>query len=384
MDDRLRILLAIHHELDSDTGAPGTTMALRDCYRALGHEVKVLSFDDMPVRRPFLAAQLAFPSFVAKRLAQERRRGLDVVDASAGDAWVWATLTRAENRPVLVTRSHGLEHLRHERTVEHARNEGEQVRWRYWVYRGGWRLKEVQKAIEGSDLTFVLNEDERQYVVNKMGIPEERVRLTANGLRDELLEVARKANAGEGPRSDIAYIGNYRPMKGTKYGAAALTAQMRAHPDLRASYIGTGVPREQVLADFPAELHERIATIDHYNRPDLPSILEGHGILLFPSLTEGFSVALIEAMACGLVPVAAENQGARQAVQSGQNGLLVPLADAGALETELGRLLDDAPLRERLQAGARETGLNHSWSRIAAQRVEDYRTAIARRQGAAQ
>lgn len=379
MNDRLRIILPIHHVLDSDTGAPGTTMALRDNYRALGHEVKVISFDDMPVRLPHLATQLAFPSFVAKRLVQETRKGLDVIDASAGDAWVWATITRAANRPVLATRSHGLEHLRHQRSVEYARKKGEPLRWRYWAYHGGWRLKEVKIAIDASDVIFVLNETEREYVIDRLGIPAERVCLTTNGLRDELLEVARATNAGDGARTDVAYVGNYREMKGVEYGAQALTPAMRAHPELRASFLGTGVPRERVLADYPADLHERIETVEHYNRPDLPRLLEGHGIFLFPSLTEGFSVALIEAMACGLAPVAAANQGAKQTVKSGQNGLLVPPADSTALETELGRLLDDAPLRERLQAEARRTGLRHSWSAIAAERVEAYRTALARR-----
>jgi len=379
MNDQLRILLAIHHELDSDTGAPGTTMALRDAYRELGHEVQVLSFDDMPVRLPFLATQLAFPTFVAKRLAQERRKGLDVVDASAGDAWVWATVTRAVNRPVLVTRSHGLEHLRHERTIEHAQKEGEQLRRRYWIYRGGWRLKEVKIAIDGSDLIFVLNESEREYVITRLGIPAERVHLTANGLRDGLLEAAGATNAGSDARTDVAYVGNYRTMKGIKYGAEALTASMRSHPDLKASFLGTGVPRERVLADYPQDLHARLKTVESYNRPDLPGLLEGHGILLFPSLSEGFSVALIEAMACGLAPVAAANQGAKQAVEHEQNGLLVPLSDGAALEAELRRLLDDAPLRERLQAEARKKGLSHSWSTIAAERVEDYRWALEHR-----
>ena len=111
MSHSLRILLSIHHELDPDSGAPGSTVALGKAYANLGHEVRLLSFDDLPGHLPHRAAAMAYPPFVAMRLAREARRGIDVIDASTGDTWVWAALTRGRRRPLLVTRSHGLEHL---------------------------------------------------------------------------------------------------------------------------------------------------------------------------------------------------------------------------------------------------------------------------------
>jgi glycosyltransferase involved in cell wall biosynthesis len=378
MSDRLRILLSIHHEINSDSGAPGSTLALRDAYAGMGHDVRLLSFDDFPVRLPFRAGSLAYPPFVAQRLARETRRGLDVIDASAGDAWMWASLTRRGHRPLLVTRSHGLERLFHERIVEHARLEGERLSWKYWLYWGGWRLREVEKSLRAADLVLVLNDTEHAYVTKRLGVPDERVRLTTNGLRDGFLDTARTINLG-GDRSAIAYVGEYRVMKGVAYGARALTGVMADHPEATVSFIGTGVPREQVLAEFPPELHARIKTIERYERPELPNILEGHGILLFPSLSEGFSLALLESMACGLAPVAAANVGAKQIVKPERSGLLVPLADAGALEAALRQLLDDPSLLKRLQEEARKVALGHSWNHIAEERVEDYREALARR-----
>ena len=44
----MKILLAIHHPLDPNLGAPGVTWRLGQEYIKLGHEVKFFSFDDLP------------------------------------------------------------------------------------------------------------------------------------------------------------------------------------------------------------------------------------------------------------------------------------------------------------------------------------------------
>ena len=71
-----------------------------------------------------------------------------------------------------------------------------------------------------------------------------------------------------------------------------------------------------------------------------------------PSRAEGFSVALVEAMACGLPIVASNASGVTEALGDG-TGIVVPRGDARALAEAIGRLLDDEPLRRRLGERAR-------------------------------
>ena len=85
----MRILLSIHHRLVPGAGAPGATLALADALRRLGHEADTLSFDSVARVPGDRARELLFPELAALRLRKLAGR-YDVVDASTGDAWLWA------------------------------------------------------------------------------------------------------------------------------------------------------------------------------------------------------------------------------------------------------------------------------------------------------
>jgi glycosyltransferase involved in cell wall biosynthesis len=84
-------------------------------------------------------------------------------------------------------------------------------------------------------------------------------------------------------------------------------------------------------------------------RDDIPDILRGLDCFVLPSLAEGISNTILEAMACGLPVVATDVGGNRELLEPGVTGELVPAADPAALaEAILGYAAD--PLRAR-QAG---------------------------------
>ena len=85
---------------------------------------------------------------------------------------------------------------------------------------------------------------------------------------------------------------------------------------------------------------------------------------MFPSLSEGFSGALLEAMAAAL-PVIATNAGAAaDLLTDGRNALVVPAADADALAAAATRLMSDPTLRRRLGAAAQTTAQRYEWTRV--------------------
>jgi glycosyltransferase involved in cell wall biosynthesis len=376
----MRILISTHHRMSPDSGAPGTGLALGHAFAALGHGVRYLSFDNLPSLSDRTSGMI-YPEYVAWELRRRRYGDIDVVDASTGDAWIWGSLRPKREGPLLVTRSHGLEHLFEQHTAEHARRHDVRISFRHRLYSSAWRQSEVRRSLRCADLVLALNAEEREYAIERLGIEPDRIEIVANGLDSRFVESATAVNRAPGAR-DIAYVGAYREMKGVEYASAALVEVMRREPEVRASFLGGEVPREQILCRFPAELHERIATVDRYRRQSLPELLEGHGILLFPSLSEGFGNALVEGMACGLAPVAARSAGAEQIVKPESDGLLVPRFDAEAMAAETLRLLNSQALLERLQVAARQAAERYALDTVAAQTLELYQRSIDRRQEA--
>jgi glycosyltransferase involved in cell wall biosynthesis len=83
---------------------------------------------------------------------------------------------------------------------------------------------------------------------------------------------------------------------------------------------------------------------DFYHRSD---------VMVLPTFYEGYGMAVAEALARG-IPVVATSTGAIADLVGADAGLLVPVGDETALSTALRSVIEDAPLRARLQAGARQ------------------------------
>jgi glycosyltransferase involved in cell wall biosynthesis len=83
-------------------------------------------------------------------------------------------------------------------------------------------------------------------------------------------------------------------------------------------------------------------------RTDVATLLRGADLFVLPSHREGMPRAIIEAMMTGLPVVATRIRGAREIVADGTTGLLVPVRDEAALAAALGRLVNDAPLRQAM------------------------------------
>jgi len=90
-----------------------------------------------------------------------------------------------------------------------------------------------------------------------------------------------------------------------------------------------------------------------------------HDVFLFPSLLEGLPTVLLEAMASGMPVVTTETCGMQDVVEDGFNGLLLPPADAKAIEEAVLRLAASAELRRCLGQAAQQTMTRYTWERSA-------------------
>ena len=90
-------------------------------------------------------------------------------------------------------------------------------------------------------------------------------------------------------------------------------------------------------------------------------VLKQADMFVSSSELEGFPMALCEAMACGLPVIATEYHTAvRDIIENGQNGILVPTGDSGALAATMIHLIDDPHERKRLAENSVEIGTRYS------------------------
>jgi glycosyltransferase involved in cell wall biosynthesis len=99
-------------------------------------------------------------------------------------------------------------------------------------------------------------------------------------------------------------------------------------------------------------------------------------IFVFPSTTETFGLVTIEAMASGLVPVAAQVGGAAGIIQDGKSGLFAPPLNAEGLANGVSFLLDNPGRREEISNKAIERAQEFSWEMILGQLFSSYESVI--------
>ena len=126
-------------------------------------------------------------------------------------------------------------------------------------------------------------------------------------------------------------------------------------PGRRLLLVGTGRDADALRARLSGR--PEVTWIEEYvlDRPRMAGYLAAADVYVFPSRHEGFPVAPVEAMACGLPLVAADAPGIREIIGDGEAaaGVVVPTGDPGALADALEALLEGAARREVLGRRAR-------------------------------
>ena len=372
----MRILLSIHNWLDPNAGAAGAVLHLAEAYRARGHEARVVAWDNMPFRFSKRTRQFAWYLWLGAHLARHASaQRVDVVDCSSSDAVVWGAI-RASLSPasLLVARSHGLEHVYHEaKAREHSM--GHDTTTRLKLCHEAIDRAVVSRSLRLADLTLFLNPLDRDHAISQLGVSPARARIVPNGIAQYLLGLPAPGQR-PGKPAHIAFVGGYEIRKGAHCAAAALTPLLRDHPKVRMTFLGTDQPVERIRSDYPPELASQLRVVPRYSRSDLPKLLSQADILLFPSLAEGWGLALLEGMACGLAPVASAVGAAPEVVRDGRDGFLVAPGDVDGLRRALKRLISDRRKLDRMRQSAHARVQKYSWGRVAALNLQAYEEAL--------
>jgi glycosyltransferase involved in cell wall biosynthesis len=101
--------------------------------------------------------------------------------------------------------------------------------------------------------------------------------------------------------------------------------------------------------------------------------------MLLPSELESFGLAALEAMACGVPPVATRVGGVPELVTDGEDGYLESVGDTAAQARRVVELLTDESLHERLSQNARNTARTRFCTSLIIPQYESYYSEVCDR-----
>jgi len=181
--------------------------------------------------------------------------------------------------------------------------------------------------------------------------------------KDMLVEIPNGVDTDRFSKSDskdkndirnITYIGRLDSYKGIDYLLNGFKHLLSEVDDVRLTIIGNG-PDEIILKNMAKDLAIQDRVTFKGREEDILSEFYDTDIFVLPSLSEGMSNVILEAMACGLPVVATSVGGNGDLIRDRYNGILIPPRDSIRLSAVLLELLEDEELAQRLGKEARKT-----------------------------
>jgi glycosyltransferase involved in cell wall biosynthesis len=218
------------------------------------------------------------------------------------------------------------------------------------------------------------------------GVPSSKVKLIYNGINVPTFFPSRKAARRRLKLDDDTLVGvmvaNLVPYKGH---GDLIRALSRVEPYLLFSWCILLVGRDTGLRSGLEELATELG-VGHRlkflgEQRDVPEILAAADFaLLTPSGNEGFSNAILEAMAACLPMIVTDVGGNAEAVIDGETGFVVPVGDAEALSGAILRMARVPELRARFgAAGLRRVEANFALERTVEAHLDVYRELLGKR-----
>ena len=248
-----------------------------------------------------------------------------------------------------------LETLHHPITVDRSIALDHATTWwkRFTTRRWFGFLRMQIRVVKQLPAVLTVSHNSKIDIHDQMGVALDRLTVVPVGVDHEVFRpyddvVKKKGRLMVTSSSDV-------PMKGLVPLLEAI-AKLRVEREIDLIVIGKPQPKGRVARALDRlGLSDIVTTISGVSDEELARLYGEAEVAIVPSLYEGFSLPAIEAMSCG-VPVVATTGGALPEVVgvSGETGLLVEPNNPEALVEAIGRLLDDAELRERLGAAGRE------------------------------
>jgi glycosyltransferase involved in cell wall biosynthesis len=305
---------------------------------------------------------LAYPFAIARWL-HRRRDDFDLVMFHSYSGWLATTIARG--RPRSLVMFHGVEPLYHRELREESARDGQGLSWRYRLLQEVMMPVMLRIACRTATSVACLNQAESDYLAARNWVSKAGAEILAHGVPDCFFAPTRTPR----PLRTLLFVGQWLPMKGVRYLREAATTILGSNPSMRLVCAGTLLSEPEVKADFAPGLRDRIAVLPRADQSRLAELYRQADVFVFPSLYEGFSRAIVEAMASRLPIVSTSVGVAADALKDEESALMVPKRDATAIVTAIHRLRDDPGLAARLANAAGDKARDYTLADVSARTI---------------
>jgi glycosyltransferase involved in cell wall biosynthesis len=234
-----------------------------------------------------------------------------------------------------------------------------------------------------TDAGIAVSASVRRFMVERRAIPARRVVVIGNSVdldrfpfRDRESRQRMRQSLGVGDQTRVVgTVTRLRAEKGTEHLIRAAPAMLARYRDLTLVIAGDG-PLQEELKRLSRALGVDGAIRFLGFREDLPQLLAALDVLVLPSLTEGFPLSLVEALAAGVPVVATRVGGVPEVARDGEDALLVPPGDPAALAARTLEILGHPELADRLAHEGRKTAMRYGTDAATAQVLSLYRRLL--------
>lgn len=237
---------------------------------------------------------------------------------------------------------------------------------------GMWRSLLVAGLARATRVIVVAND--QAAFLRAAGLTTRPIAAIPSGVDESLLERVRRER-DEADDFEFVFAGRLVGPKGVRDLLEAFARLARAHERVRLAFAGGG-PEESALRERAVALGlgSRVRFLGAVTHADALDAIAAADALVLPSYGEGSPLSVTEALALG-TPVVGTGVGAVPELL-GADGLVVTPGDVDALTRAMGRLRDDAHLREHLsREGRARVAARYTWPKVAEAYERVYREA---------
>lgn len=233
-------------------------------------------------------------------------------------------------------------------------------------------IKKIEKFVyKNADQIIITSQKDKEFITDNFKIKTEKIEVINNYIDIDLFK---RSNNASSIKNKLVFVGRFNKQKNLFNLLEAIDGM-----DIELNLIGSGELENELKEKARQIKKTQVNFLGNILNENLPAKLNENEIFIFPSLYEGNSKALLEAMSMGLAILTTDVKGIKEIIKHKENGYLVN-TDSDSIRKGLEELLKDEELKNKISGGARKTiEENFSFEKIIKKEIELHKNLLCQK-----